>query len=166
MKFKLPCGNREYYLQRTPECLVVEGYRRWVAGYETGSIEPWEIAWSYYSRELGAVEGRRALADLSCFVRELRTCATCPLRMYPCGAKRLCRDECLAAALIAACQHGDVKSRATCLKSLAGCGAYEQVEDTARRFAATLDRLGQVLMPIPASVVDEIANTEIRVQYH
>lgn len=77
MKFKLPCGNREYYLQRTPECLVVEGYRRWVAGYETGSIEPWEIAWSYYSRELGAVEGRRALADLSCFVRELRTCATC-----------------------------------------------------------------------------------------
>jgi len=166
MRFKLPCGNRECYLDRTPERLVVEGYRHWIAGYETGSIEPWELAWSYYSRELGAVEGRRAIADLSCFVRALRVCANCPLRAFPLGAKRLCKEECLAAALISACQHGDRITRGVCINGLSGCAGNAEIEDSARRYAATLDRIGQVLMPVPAHVIDDIVGKPERAQYH
>ncbi|MFN0263628.1 hypothetical protein ACKTEK_07090 [Tepidamorphus sp. 3E244] len=166
MKFKLPSGNRESYLDRTPERLVVEGYRHWVAGYDTGSIDPWELAWTFYSQELGAVDGRRAIADLSCFVRSLRVCAGCPLRSFPFGAKRMCREECLAAALISACQHGDTLTRGNCITCLGGCDRAGEIEEAARRYAATLDKFGQTLMPVPAHVIDEIAGRPQQVQYH
>ncbi len=166
MKVKLPSGNHAGYLDRLPERLVVKGYRYWMAGYETGSIEPWECAWSFYSSELGANDGRRAVSDLSCFVRALRVCAGCPLRTFPLGANRLCREECLAAALISACQHGDRLTRDTCIAGLAGCPHAGEIEETARLYAATLDRVGQVLMPVPADTIDEIIGRPAQTQFH
>ena len=31
------------YFERPPEKLVLEGYRRWLAGFESGSVTPWEM---------------------------------------------------------------------------------------------------------------------------
>src|SRR5690349_3609980 len=38
-------ANSAGYFDRLPEKLVLEGYRRWPAGFETGSIIPWEMTW-------------------------------------------------------------------------------------------------------------------------
>lgn len=35
-------ANTAGYFDRLPEKLVLEGYRRWTAGFETGSIIPWK----------------------------------------------------------------------------------------------------------------------------
>lgn len=144
------------YLERRPERLVVEGYRRWMAGYETGSIAPWELAWSFYVNELGDADGRRAVSDLSSFVRALRGCAGCPLRIFPFGAKGLCREECLAVGLVAACQHNDVTLRGCCISGLGGCARSNEIADAASRYAATLMDLGQALLPIPAEMMKDI----------
>lgn len=153
-------GLATAYGDRLPERLVVEGYRHWLAGYEMGTIEPWELAWSLYARELGSIAGRRALGDLSCFVRTLRGCAGCPLRNFPFGAKGLCREECLAVGLVAACQHGD---RLTCLACVDGFGCQAtrgEIEGAAAQLAGTLRELGQVLLPVPAHVIDAIAGAQ------
>lgn len=160
------CEAPSSYLERRPERLVVEGYRRWMAGYETGSIEPWELAWSYYTSEFGDVEGRRAVADLSSFVRALRGCAQCPLRIFPYGAKSLCREECLAVGLIAACQHNDLTLRGGCITALGGCPRSNEIGEAAGRYAATLMELGQALMPIPPEVIDDIVGRPAHARFH
>ena len=71
------------YFERPPERLVLEGYRRWLAGYDSGSVSPWEMTQALYEELLGAAEGRRVLAELSHFVRTLRQCAACPLQELP-----------------------------------------------------------------------------------
>ena len=82
------------YFERPPERLVLEGYRRWLAGYDSGSVTPWEMTQALYEELLGAAEGRRVLAELSHFVRTLRQCAACPLqklsvRRAPCLPRRM-----------------------------------------------------------------------------
>ena len=42
------------------EHLVVEGLRRWIAGYQTGSIACWELAWNLYAAKLGVARARPA----------------------------------------------------------------------------------------------------------
>jgi len=160
------CASTTGYLERRPERLVVEGYRRWMAGYETGSIEPWELAWSYYMTELGDADGRRAVSDLSSFVRALRGCAGCPLRIFPYGAKGLCREECLAVGLVAACQHNDATLRGCCITALGGCPRSNEISDAAGRYAATLMELGQALLPIPAGVMDDIVGRSSAPRFH
>ncbi|WP_306883490.1 hypothetical protein [Amorphus orientalis] len=144
------------FMDRRPERLVIEGYRNWMAGYQTGSIEPWEHTWSFYTSELGMVDGRRAVADLSAFVRTLRGCADCPLRIFPTGADRLCREECLAVGLIAAAQHGDVDLCGCCIEALSGCARRVEIGAAADRYADTLMELGQALHPVAPGAIQEI----------
>src|SRR5689334_24415581 len=54
---------------RSPEQLVGIGFRCWLAGYETGEIACWEQAWTAYADVLGNADAKRALGDLSCWVR-------------------------------------------------------------------------------------------------
>lgn len=157
-------SNRCYF-ERTPERLVLEGYRHWSAGYETGSIEPWELAWSIYAAELGSHDGRRALSELSGYVRTLRKCATCPLRSFPFNSRHLCREECLTMGLIAGLQH-ESDAVDLCLGHLACRGTCDIVEDAARRFAETLSGLEQVMLPIPRHVIEDIATRPGKDRFH
>jgi hypothetical protein len=47
--------DRQTYLDRKGERLVVQGFRHWLSGYEFGDTACWEQAWSLYTDELGAV---------------------------------------------------------------------------------------------------------------
>ena len=46
--------DRETYLNRKGERLVVQGFRHWLSGYEFGDVACWEQAWSLFTAELGA----------------------------------------------------------------------------------------------------------------
>jgi hypothetical protein len=144
------------YFNRPAEKLVLEGYRHWTAGYDTGSVVPWEMAWSLYSEILGNSKARVALAELSHFIRTLGRCAHCPLRAFPFGAHHLCREECLTLGLVAANQHGDEQAACLCLAGLACRLKAPEVGAAARDFATVLSGLDQELLPIPAAVVEDI----------
>jgi hypothetical protein len=47
--------DRQTYLDRKGERLVVQGFRHWLSGYEFGDVACWEQAWSLFTNELGAV---------------------------------------------------------------------------------------------------------------
>lgn len=144
------------YFERSAEKLVLEGYRHWTAGYDTGSVVPWEMAWSLYTDILGSADARIALAQLSNFVRTLGRCANCPLRAFPFGARHICRDECLTLGLIAANQHGDTRSAELCLGGLACAARCRDVADAATDFADALSCFEQRLLPIPSGVIEDI----------
>jgi hypothetical protein len=154
------------YFERPPEKLVLEGYRNWTAGFETGSVAPWEIAWRLYADTLGDVGGRRALAELSYFIRTLGRCSHCPLRAFPFGARHVCRDECLTLGLIAACQHRDTDAADICLAALACPSRLADLAVAAADFAGTLLALEQRLLPIPSSAIEDILARAARKTVH
>lgn len=144
------------YFERPAEKLVLEGYRHWTAGFDTGSVVPWEMAWGLYSEILGNSAARVALAELSHFIRTLGRCAHCPLRAFPFGAHHICREECLTLGLIAANQHEDMRAEELCLGALACASRAREAGEAARDFAAALSGFGQKLLPIPAGVIEDI----------
>lgn len=149
------CGAGAY-LDRMPERLVLEGYRHWTAGYQTSSVVPWELAWRLYDGLLGTEEAKHALAELAHFVRVMVQCASCPLRSFPSGARHLCREECLALGLVAGVQHSDDLTVGRCLNALTCPRRCEAIALAAGSFAITLKSMNQLLLPIPASVIDEV----------
>lgn len=156
MNRELPCGKASCPLDRQPERLVIEGYRRWMAGFDTGSVTPWESAWSLYAAELGPADARKAIGELACFVRALKACANCPLRRFPFGARTLCAEEHLALALVAGAQHDDRLIVQSCLDCLSTCSLRLEAEAAAGRYAATLLSIGQHLRPVPRDIILDI----------
>lgn len=154
------------YFDRAPEKLVLEGYRRWTAGFETGSVIAWEMAFGLYSEILGSREGNRALSELSFFIRTLRHCALCPLKTFPFGSHHVCKEECLTLGLIAGLQNCDMLAARTCLNAMACPSRQEEVENAAIGFAETLAELDQVLLPIPKFAIDDIISRPLRAKYH
>lgn len=166
MAMKLPCGNQSCILDRLPERLVIEGYRHWLAGFETGSIAPWELVWMLYMRELGAREARNAIADLSDWIRNWHGFSDQTTAFFPFQCKRMCRDECLALTLISALQHREDQAIHLCLERFKNDAARQSVRNSAAAFAHTLDMLGQRLIPVPLPVIADIATRPERTQFH
>ena len=144
------------YFERPAEKLVLEGYRHWTAGYDTGSVVPWEMAWGLYSDVLGGANARIALAHLSHFIRTLGRCAHCPLRAFPFGAHHICRDECLTLGLIAANQHQDMAAAELCIGAMVCAPRGREVAEAATDFAAALSGFEQRLLPIPAGIIEDV----------
>lgn len=158
-------GSNTEYLQRHPERLVIEGYRRWSTGFMTGSIIPWERARDLYCEVLGEQDAGTALNSLSQYVRALKKCAICPLRSFPHNSSHLCREECLTIGLIAGLQHED-NAADICLQHLACQQMCDEVEEAASDFAKTLKTMGQVLLPVPVYVVKDILNRSQEKSFH
>ena len=109
------------------EWLVGVGFRCWLAGYDTGDIACWETGWNAYARVLGAERAKRAVTELACWVRAVRTSASRKIEYYPFGCAGFCRDECMAISLIAASQHHRCPAMRACALALTGSSLVEPV---------------------------------------
>ena len=159
-------ANSAGYFDRLPEKLVLEGYRRWTAGFETGSIIPWEMTWGLYSEVLGPSEAKRAVGELSHFIRVLRHCANCPLRAFPFDSHHVCREECLMLGLISGIHNQDALLLDTCLEAIAYRRRCDDVAEAARNFADTLADFGQTLLPIPIHAINSALNFTPHATFH
>lgn len=159
-------GANSNSFDRMPEKLVLEGYRRWTAGFETGSIIPWEMTWSLYSDILGSDAGNRLVTELSHFVRILRHCAGRPLHAFPFDSHHLCTEECITLGLIAALQNEDESAACACLEAILCNNENEELVFAARHFADTLAELGQNLLPIPMSALEAVLGHSSQTTFH
>lgn len=148
-------GHNGDYFERRAERLLLEGYRHWTAGFQTGSITPWEMGWSLYVETLGQEKADLLTADMQAFVRTLKLCGACPLRAFPFNSRHLCLEECLTIGLIAGLQ-GDEEAAEFCLSRLTCSARCEPVRHAAQRLADTLLSLDAKLLPVPRSVLDDI----------
>jgi len=127
------------------EWLVGVGFRCWLAGYDTGDIACWENGWNEYNRLLGPSRAKRAVTELACWVRTLRSTASRKIEYYPFGCSGFCADECMAISLIAASQHHRCPAMQACALALTGSELVEPVIDAANAFADALQEADQRL---------------------
>ncbi|MEZ5843173.1 MAG: hypothetical protein R3D27_05495 [Hyphomicrobiaceae bacterium] len=125
--------------------LVALGFRHWMLGYQTGEIACWEAAWREFSGVLGPAPARAAVGDLSCWVRTIARLARRPIKVYPDGCRRFCRDECMAVSMVAASQHEVCPAMRACAFALIEHSDVEEVVAESAVLAERLKRLGQVL---------------------
>lgn len=166
MATRLPCGMMCRYLDRLPERLVVEGLRRWMQGCERGSVTCWEMAANLFTEEFGPIEGHRMLGELVQWVDALRAGMDRPASLSPYECPRLCRDECVALAMIAASQHGDMESLNTAVDALVQPDARADTIRAARAFGNALAETGQMLIPVPDPVIRDVACRPEREHFH
>lgn len=133
------------------ERLVGLGFRLWLNGFRTGDITCWERAWTAYSSSLGPGSAKGAVTDLACWVKAISRHARRDLETRPVDCDSFCRDECVAIAMIAACQHNACPAMRACAFSLLGCSMIDEVVRGAETFAATMRGADQVLRPSFAS---------------
>jgi hypothetical protein len=141
-----------------PERLVGVGFRCWIAGYQTGDIACWELAWDVYASELGPTAARAAMRDLSCWVRRIKDLAGREIVTFPAGCRAFCRDECVAVAMVAASQHGVCPALRACTYALLGCADIDGVVRETDALAATLAALDRRLSPASITLVGECLN--------
>ncbi|WP_321501125.1 hypothetical protein [Breoghania sp.] len=158
--------NAKGYLERLPEKLVVEGYRRWMSGYETGDIQCWEMAWNLYAGSLGACQARALVAELSCWIRTIRAVSTRTMNHFPYGCGKLCRDECMALSMVAGVQHKDRAAMEAAATHLIGCHRIHDALEASCSFGMALDAIGQHLIRVPKPVVQDIALRPERQHFH
>lgn len=151
--------DRQTYLDRKGERLVVQGFRHWLSGYEFGDVACWEQAWSLFTEELGAVNAGVLVSHLHDWVKTMREKSAEPIRCLTCQCRYLCREECLCVGMIAALQHGDEASAALCAGTLIG-GKADEVIATARQFATLLMENGARLLEVPPHVIVSIISGE------
>ncbi|MEZ5827352.1 MAG: hypothetical protein R3D30_11440 [Hyphomicrobiales bacterium] len=127
------------------EWLVGVGFRCWLAGYDTGDISCWENGWNAYNRLLGPSRAKRAVTELACWVRAVRSSASRKIEYRPFGHAGFCPDECMAISLIAASQHHRCPAMRACALALTGSDVVDPVIDAANAFADALQDADQRL---------------------
>jgi len=138
-------------LTRQAERLVVEGMRRSMAAYATGDHACFDLAVKLYETELGPRRARRILSELCFYARALATHGTRTFCLFPYECPRLCQDECLVAALIAAEQAGDFSAAQDIANVLVADHGREDTRFAAGSFAEALSECALHLSPIDFS---------------
>ena len=138
-------------LQANPEtrsaCLVGIGFRLWLKGCQTAKADYWEKAWDLYRQTLGEKAAVTALDELAGWVNQVVKWSTREIEVSPVACSDFCRDECLALAMIAACQHNTCPAMRACAFALVENSNIQNVVDQSEQFALTLRAVDQVLPP-------------------
>lgn len=149
-----------------PERLVALGFRFWTLGCKRGDIHAWERAFSVYSCKLGNREARLAVSGLSSWVACVNASARREICVAAADQREFCRDECLAVAMIAACQHDACPALKACAFSLVEASMVDEVMTETESFATILRSLKQTLSPACIALAAELAEIPHRRHLH
>ena len=133
------------------ERLVVEGLRRWLAGYRTGDIGCWEEAWSLYAGALGVARARIVMAGLSGYARELSGWAKWGVSVQPYNCPCRSAHETLAVEAIAAWQRGAREAATGMVEELVVSNGLPAMLEATAFFADSLRR-ADLRLPSAVSV--------------
>jgi hypothetical protein len=118
--------------------LVGAGFRHWIIGHLTADVSCWERVWCRYCQSLGTTEARHAVTCLSDLVNTIRSCASREIVVAPQECSSLCRDECIAVSMVAACQRSACPAARACAFALLGNSDVNATIDAAAEFAEAL----------------------------
>lgn len=127
--------------------LIGVGFRLWLKGKHSGNVEHWENAWRIYAHTLGSQAAKAAVQDLSRWVNAVSNASAREIEVAPDTCPGFCRDECLAVAMIAACQHKTCPAMRACAFALVENSHIDHVVDQSEHFAMTMMAVDQVLSP-------------------
>lgn len=129
------------------ERLVGVGFRCWMTGLDTGDIDCWQSAFNEFAGSVGIDKAKVLMPGLSNWVKAVRSSAQRPIEIAPRSCAKFCRDECLAIAMVAACQHSACPALKACAFALIGSSEVNRALNAAEEFACSLRRADQILSP-------------------
>lgn len=130
-----------------PERLVGVCFRHGLAGLETGHRCLWELAWQEFANAAGPAAASDLLGELLGFVQSVKLAAERPIQTLPPACPGLCRDECLAVAMVAAGQHRVCPALKACAFTLLGSSNVRRPLAAAETFGDRLRDVEQILSP-------------------
>lgn len=113
----------------------------------TGDVTCWERAWNLYNGHFGLAGAQIAVSRLSTWVSAVGNASHRQIVVFPEACRSLCRDECIAVSMIAACQHNTCPAMRACAFALAESSLIDGVVNEAQSFAEAMMGLDQVLSP-------------------
>ncbi len=153
-------GARETALSELSACarvrLVGLGFRGWMHGLETGDLNHWAGVCRRFTATMGKPHASESLARLADWVTTLERTRARRITVAPPGCERLCRDECIAVAVIAAAQREPCPAMRACAYALVGSANIDPMISEAERFAAALGAAG-VTVPLTTVGDPELA---------
>jgi hypothetical protein len=161
-----PTGSAVALWDRLPERLVLEGFRRWMAGYASGDLAHWEEVWNLYAGTLGTRPARNVVDSLARFVKVVRDWSICPITCFPGGCRHICRQECFALAMVSASQNKDLDCLAAAMRHLIEPDGHEEAMLPALAYAEAMRESELMLMPVPKTVIEEIAGRPLHERLH
>lgn len=161
-----PSGCAVTLYERRPERLVLEGFRRWMAGYNSGNLGNWEDVWNLYTLELGWRQAGLVVERLAQFVHTVRDWSICPISCFPGGCRHICRHECFALAMVASSQNQDPDSLAAAMGHLIDPQGHAAAIQPALAYAQAMRDNDLLLMPVPRHVIDDIAGRPVHERLH
>jgi hypothetical protein len=136
------------------EVFLLTALRCWLAGYETGDIACWELAWEGVRRQKPLVHTKRIIAELGQFTRVFRQTLTCRFVYLPYCCGRITDEECLALKLVACAQQGELIRAGQLAHKLSNnddhadlVGAASDLGDALKQAALTLTYAGMSESP-------------------
>ena len=159
-------GRSAPLFDRLPERLVLEGFRRWMAGYSSGDLTHWEEVWNLHAASLGPRDARNVVDKLARYVKIVRDWSICPVACFPNGCRHICRQECFALAIVAASQNHDLDCLAAAMSLLIDPEGHEEALLPALAYAEAMRDHDLRLMPVPRHVIEEIAGRPAHERLH
>jgi hypothetical protein len=161
-----PSGWATPLFDRLPERLLLEGFRRWMAGYSSGDLTHWEEVWNLHAAALGTRNARVVVDRLARFVRTVRDWSLCPIACFPGGCRHVCRQECFALAMVAASQSNDLEALEVAMRHLLDPDGHEEAMLPALACAEAMKANDLLLLPVPKTVIEEIAGRPSHERLH
>jgi hypothetical protein len=146
-----------YHLDAPAENLLFTVYRCWMAGYATGDIACWDIAWEALTREMPHENAKPLFGEFHHFARTLRATAPDEINWRPAACRALCRDECFILAMVDAAQRDDRVQLLKASSHLLGVEELRPALDATVALARALARAGLFISPVSAGALDVMA---------
>ena len=145
-----------YHNGAAAEILLFEALRCWMAGYETGDIACWDLAWDALCREVPVESAKPLFGELQHFARTMRSVARQPLGWRPFCCRGLCKDECIVLALLDAAQRFDEEQLDLALRHLVPLDESGRTRQAAIAFSQALARAGLFIAPVSPAALDAV----------
>lgn len=129
------------------ERLAGHCFRRAMIGLEHGDPAGMVFVWQLLASAAGGERADGLAAGVGRFARAVSQSAARRIEVLPAGCPGLCRDECLAVSIIAACQHDQCPALKACVFALIASSHVEPVVAAARPLAEGLAAARLALSP-------------------
>jgi len=142
-----------YHVDAAAENLLFCAYRCWMAGYATGDIACWDMAWEALAREMPQDNAKALFGEFHHFARTLRTMSAAQICWRPAACRALYREEYLILAMVDAAQRDDRIQLYTPATFLPGSERLHQALNATTSLAKALARVGLFIAPVSAGAL-------------
>ena len=128
------------------ERLIIDIYRRWIAGMRSNDNRHWSVVWMELSDAFGIKSARAILGGLQSVILGIGSSSRRPVRLHPPCCGFVCPDELLVINLVWACQSGNYALARSTAEWMVSCNGRASLLEGGRRIADALTER-EILLP-------------------